>query len=695
MAVSEPMSLTAVMVYGPLSILLTSRIVSTAWRSLTSTWKWPPDSIVSPSRDHVILGLGWPVKGILMSTFSPLSKKAVSRKRGGTLILGALLMTRSARVDLTPALLTARHTYSSSSSPYTSLMMSDRVTLWAVISSYSSGPSGGPGRSAGNKEHSQNHHLELRLGQPPPHPYSPSTTTWKEPSSMPELFLSSRWYKPLSLRLAFTVLTMISPGEVVHWIVALTDFVLGHDGLGGLERLGLANDVDGAHPEQWRIGEPPSSLGCFHDRRQLSLVTLLTSSGGRGGPGLSEKRKEVKRPLHKSTTTTFSDFSHCNRIATKNSPSTVTYADAEHSPNSFLRVSLYRPVSLRAANGISNVVCVLVVIMSARVPTGLSSTVQVALGRGDASTGTSKLMRSPAFTTRSWRKARSMVGAMNLGLAITDLDASLGSPGPPLLTAMTRNSYSSPSIRLVGLVEGVLGLDSLLRSEGLGPAQLVLGADPELVLVSRDEAVDLELSVRPNGLSGGHPPAGGLVHLLHDVLFNGVAAVISGCVPLERDAVGPHVRDLERALGRARLVQDDDVDLGDVLAVYVLGRDDEGARVGASGTAHAQLGVVVRMPLSLRSGLSYTSLLLFGTLTILRTAFSLTRLVPKFHSTSGAGSPVILTSNTKGSPSRTVMSRRFLRSILGGTLRGLHVMDLEASLASPGPAALMARTLNS
>jgi hypothetical protein len=30
---------------------------------------------------------------------------------------------------------------------------------------------------------------------------------------------------------------------------------------------------------------------------------------------------------------------------------------------------------------------------------------------------------------------------------MTDFDGSLGSPGPPLFTAITRNSYSSPSTR--------------------------------------------------------------------------------------------------------------------------------------------------------------------------------------------------------------------------------------------------------
>ena len=35
----------------------------------------------------------------------------------------------------------------------------------------------------------------------------------------------------------------------------------------------------------------------------------------------------------------------------------------------------------------------------------------------------------------------------NRGLAITALDASLGSDGPALLTATTRNSYSLPSIK--------------------------------------------------------------------------------------------------------------------------------------------------------------------------------------------------------------------------------------------------------
>lgn len=55
--------------------------------------------------------------------------------------------------------------------------------------------------------------------------------------------------------------------------------------------------------------------------------------------------------------------------------------------------------------------------------------------------------RFPALTVMSSRSALLNVGAWNRGLAITGTEASLGSLCPPLFTAITLNSYSSPSVR--------------------------------------------------------------------------------------------------------------------------------------------------------------------------------------------------------------------------------------------------------
>lgn len=62
-------------------------MVRSACRSVTSWWYRDPCSSW-PSRIHLTLGLGFPVKGILIATFSPFSNVHTSRKRGGTLILG-------------------------------------------------------------------------------------------------------------------------------------------------------------------------------------------------------------------------------------------------------------------------------------------------------------------------------------------------------------------------------------------------------------------------------------------------------------------------------------------------------------------------------------------------------------------------------------------------------------------------------
>jgi len=50
---------------------------------------------------------------------------------------------------------------------------------------------------------------------------------------------------------------------------------------------------------------------------------------------------------------------------------------------------------------------------------------------------------------------------------MTDFDGSLGSPGPPLFTAITRNSYSSPSTRFGAVPLVLLPGTSAAFSHGL------------------------------------------------------------------------------------------------------------------------------------------------------------------------------------------------------------------------------------
>jgi hypothetical protein len=50
---------------------------------------------------------------------------------------------------------------------------------------------------------------------------------------------------------------------------------------------------------------------------------------------------------------------------------------------------------------------------------------------------------------------------------MTDFDGSLGSPGPPLFTAITRNSYSSPSMRFGAVPLVLLPATSAAFSHGL------------------------------------------------------------------------------------------------------------------------------------------------------------------------------------------------------------------------------------
>jgi hypothetical protein len=80
-----------------------------AWRSFLETEKWAPDSMTSPSFDQVILGFGLPVNGILTTTFSPLSKKAVSRKRGGMLNFGGAAFQKIVTITIVTSSL--RHNF--------------------------------------------------------------------------------------------------------------------------------------------------------------------------------------------------------------------------------------------------------------------------------------------------------------------------------------------------------------------------------------------------------------------------------------------------------------------------------------------------------------------------------------------------------------------------------------------------------
>lgn len=100
---------------------------------------------------------------------------------------------------------------------------------------------------------------------------------------------------------------------------------------------------------------------------------------------------------------------------------------------------------------------------------------------------------------------------------------------------------------------------------------------------------------RIGGAAARHPATGLGVHLVHLVVLDRSAAIVEGALPLELAALVVHVRDLERTLGRGRLVRHHHVDGDHVLARGVGGSHRELARVLATrGTDH-QLGVVVRV----------------------------------------------------------------------------------------------------
>lgn len=66
--------------------------------------------------------------------------------------------------------------------------------------------------------------------------------------------------------------------------------------------------------------------------------------------------------------------------------------------------------------------------------------------------------------------------------------------------------------------------------------------------MSGREAVDRQAGLRAVGLAGGDPAAGGLVHPLHDVLVDGLPAVVRRWVPRQLGAVRVHIRHLRETL---------------------------------------------------------------------------------------------------------------------------------------------------
>uniref|UniRef100_T1GA94 Uncharacterized protein n=1 Tax=Megaselia scalaris TaxID=36166 RepID=T1GA94_MEGSC len=163
------------------------------------------------------------------------------------------------------------------------------------------------------------------------------------------------------------------------------------------------------------MGEPPSSSGKPHDKWHPFLLIFEMLRGAFGGEGLS---------------------------------STVTFALAEHLPTSFSNSRVYLPESDLRENGISKVSSFWKKLLSTLLDGSnfFPWNNHVTFGLGLASSGIRQPIGFPACTIRSLSAFPGIVGAINLGLAITLCDGSDGSPGPPLLTAITLNSYSSPSV---------------------------------------------------------------------------------------------------------------------------------------------------------------------------------------------------------------------------------------------------------
>src|SRR5699024_7785963 len=111
---------------------------------------------------------------------------------------------------------------------------------------------------------------------------------------------------------------------------------------------------------------------------------------------------------------------------------------------------LNTPESSRTEDGVLMIAVVEVESISTRLSPCLTTvpfTCHVTSGAASPLMGTVKLVGRPARTLMSFIASTSIVGATVRGRQVTDSEASDGSDGPALLTATTRNSYSSPSIK--------------------------------------------------------------------------------------------------------------------------------------------------------------------------------------------------------------------------------------------------------
>ena len=118
-------------------------------------------------------------------------------------------------------------------------------------------------------------------------------------------------------------------------------------------------------------------------------------------------------------------------------------------------------------------------------------------------------------------------------------------------------------VRLTGsarLVERILGDERLAHLQVGRLALLVERAHPKLVLLLGRELADLELIDQVRDGLDQTPFAARHVHLLDHVVLDGRAAVVARRLPRQHGRGVGHVADLERALGRARLVDHLDFD---------------------------------------------------------------------------------------------------------------------------------------
>lgn len=141
----------------------------------------------------------------------------------------------------------------------------------------------------------------------------------------------------------------------------------------------------------------------------------------------------------------------------------------------------------------------------------------------------------------------------------------------------------------------ILGEDRLLGLQGLRLALGVDGADPELVLSSGGEVVELGAGLGAVRAPGRNPEPSVGIQLLHLVVLDGASAVVLGALPLELASSATDVGHLDGAFGRHGLVGDGHAHGHLVLARAVSGLDGVLAGVIAHRLSDHQLGVVVHV----------------------------------------------------------------------------------------------------